>query len=179
VNDSAVRFSDWAAIAALFVSMVAFTSNLLLLWLKWPRIVVEVAVRHPDTERTGDVFLLTVINNGSEPVTMQSIGLTQAGQHTHRLDYLDTWRRRAEHQLPQAHGYADILLMPLRVDAHGCHVFEYAESALADMPPGVPYHGYAARYRALRWLPNHPLVRETRSRKAVIRRTVAEARYTG
>jgi hypothetical protein len=164
---SIVRISDWLAAAAFFISLAALLSNLILVWLKWPRIVVEVAVR--DLAQSGDVFLLTVINNGSEPVTVKTVGLTQSGRGAHRLDYLDTWRGRATLQLPVVHGIADILLMPLRVDAHSCHVFEYAESALSDLTPGVPYHGFAARYRGVRWLPNHPLVRETRSRQTVIR----------
>ena len=31
------------------------------------------------------------------------------------------------------------------------------------------YHGYAKRYKAFRWLPNHPVVSETRSKQTVIR----------
>ncbi len=164
---SIVRISDWVAAAAFFISLAALISNLILVWLKWPRIVVEVAVR--DLGQAGDVFLLTVINNGSEPVTVKSVGLTQAGRGAHRLDYLDTWRGRATHHLPVVHGITETLLMPLRVDAHGCHVFEYPEAALSALTPAVPYHGFAARYRAIRWLPNHPLVRETRSRQTVMR----------
>jgi hypothetical protein len=165
-----VRISDWVAAAAFVISMTALVSNLILLWLRWPRIVVEVAVRHSDPEADGDVFLLTVINNGSEPVTVKSVGLTQSGRGAHRLDYLDAWRRKAEHQLPEVHGKVESLLMPVRIDAHGCHVFEYAESALSDLPPGVRYHGYASRYEAFRWWPNRPMVRETRSRQTVMRR---------
>jgi hypothetical protein len=155
------------AAAAFFISMTALTSNLILLWLRWPRIVVEVAVRDPGA---GDVFLLTVVNNGSEPVTVKSVGLTQSGRGTHRLDYLHTWRERAANQLPTVHGKVDNLVMPLRIDAHDCHVFEYPASALSDLPTGVPYHGYAVRYEAFRWRPNRPMVHETRSRRTVMRR---------
>jgi hypothetical protein len=164
-----VRISDWVAAAAFFISLTALVSNLLMLWLRWPRMVVEIALRHA----AGEVFLLTVINNGSEPITVRSVGLTQAGRGVHRLDYLDTWRARAAHQLPTAHGRLDNqddLLMPLRIDAHCCHVFEYPESALSDLPPGVPYYGYAARYEAFRWWPNRPMIHEIRSRHAVTRR---------
>ena len=179
---SVVRISDRVASAAFFISLTALVSNLILLWLKWPRIVVEVAVRNRGPridgswstkgDEAGDVFLLTVINNGSEPVTVKSVGLTQSGRGAHRLDYLDTWRGRAAHQLPTVHGNVENLLMPLRIDAHSCHVFEYPESALIDLPPGVRYHGYAARYQAFRWWPNLPMVRETRSSEAVVRRLV-------
>lgn len=175
-----MQISEWVAAAAFVISLAALVSNLILMWLKWPRIVVEVAVRHheqrideswsTDGDGAGDVFLLTVINNGSEPVTVKSIGLAQSGRGAHRLDYLDTWRGRAAHQLPIVHGDVKELLMPVRIDAHGCHLFEYAASALSELPPGVRYHGYAMRYQAFRWWPNRPIVRETRSRQAVMRR---------
>ena len=71
--------------------------------------------------------------------------------------------------LPTVHGQVQNLVMPLRIDAHACHVFEYAESALSDLPPGVRYHGYAKRYKAFRWWPNRLMVSETRSRQAVMR----------
>jgi hypothetical protein len=171
--------------AAFFISLSALTTNLALMWLKWPRIVVEVAVRHdgelsataPPRERiraAGEVFLLTVINNGSEPVTVTSVGLTQRGRGAHRLDYLQTWRGPAPDRLPKAHGTDDTLIMPLRLDGHGCHVFEYLPSALSEIPPGVSYHGYAKRYKAFRWLPNHPVVSETCSKQTVMRRLDAD-----
>jgi hypothetical protein len=168
------------AAAAFFISLSALVTNIALTWLKWPRIVVEVAVRHngevpaaasshAPMRSTGEVFLLTVINNGSEPVTVASVGLTQRGRGAHRLDYLHTWRGPAPDRLPTAHGADDTLIMPLRVDGHGCHVFEYSPSALSEIPPGVHYHGFAKRYKAFRWLPNHPVVSETRSKQTVIR----------
>ena len=101
---SVVRFSDWVAYAAFCISLTALVSNLTLIWLRWPRIVVEVAPGHhgrvvdesrcTEGDWAGDVFLLTVINNGSEPVTLTGVGLTRSGRDAHRLDYLDTWRGR-------------------------------------------------------------------------------------
>jgi hypothetical protein len=172
--------TDKIAAAAFFISLSALVTNVALIWLKWPRIVVEVAVRHNGelpaaasphgpTHSAGAVFLLAVINNGSEPVTVTSVGLTQPGRGAHRLDYLHTWRGPAPDRLPKAHGADDTLTMPLRIDGHGCHVFEYSPSALSEIPPGVHYHGYAKRYKAFRWLPNHPVVSETRSKQTVIR----------
>ena len=87
----------------------------------------------------------------------------------HRLDYLHTWRGPAAARLPIAHRGGDELIMPLRIAGHGCHVFEYTSSALQEIPLEVRYHGYALRHRAFRWLPNHPVVRETRSKQTVIR----------
>ena len=149
-------------------------------WLKWPRMVVEVAARHdgqlsaPALEHrsgssSGQVFILTVINNGSEPITIKTIGLTRPGGDAHRLDYLHTWRGPATGLLPKSHGDEGGLVLPLRIAGHGSHVFEFAESTLQELPTGVQYHGYAQRYLAFRWRPNHPLVRETRSKQTVTR----------
>jgi hypothetical protein len=79
---------DKIAAAAFFISLSALVTNVALMWLKWPRIVVEVAVRrdgvlpaaastHAPIHSAGAAFLLTVINNGSKPVTVTSVGLTQ------------------------------------------------------------------------------------------------------
>jgi hypothetical protein len=69
----------------------------------------------------------------------------------------------------QRHGANETLTMPLRVDGHACHVFEYSSSALSEIQQGVHYYGYAKRYKAFRWLPNHPVVSETRSKQTVRR----------
>ena len=174
--------TEWIAGAAFCISLTALMSNLILMWLRWPRIIVEVAVRHDGesadaaseritTPSTGEVFLLTVINNGSDPATVKSVGLTRRGRGAHRLDYLHTWQGPAADRPPIAHGAGDALIMPLRIDGHSCRVFEYTQAALQDMPPGVHYHGYANRYKAFRWRPNNPIVRETRSKQTVIRRS--------
>ncbi len=176
-----VNPSEWIAAAAFCISLAALLSNLLLIWLKWPRIVVDIAVRRSDVAsndtnhtnsdaRSGEAFVLTVTNNGSEPVTVTSVGLTQHERDAHRLDYLRTWRAGANDRLPVVHSAPDTLIMPLRLDAHACHVFEYSPQTLTGVPRGVPYHGYAVRYQAFRWRPNHPMIRETRSKQTVTRR---------
>jgi hypothetical protein len=161
--------AGWIAIAAFLISLAALMQGLLLAWLKWPRLIVEVAARHDGESPSGDAFILTVINNGSESVTVKSVGLTSRGRVAHRLDYLHTWTGPAPDLLPKAHGVTGALVMPLRIDGHGSHVFEFTDSALQQMPSGVPYHGYAQRYKAFRWRPNHPVVRETRSKQTVTR----------
>jgi hypothetical protein len=60
--------------------------------------------------------------------------------------------------------------MPWRITGHGCHVFEYGTAILDDLHRGVLYRGYATRYQAFRLWPNHPRVRETRSKQTVTRR---------
>jgi hypothetical protein len=39
-------------------------------------------------------------------------------------------------------------VLPVRIQGHDCHVYEYTESALQQLPPDVDYHGYAQRYKA-------------------------------
>jgi hypothetical protein len=80
-----MKVSDVVAIAAFAISLTALLGNVAVMWLKWPRIVVEVAVR-PRLNPTGvqeqsgisrsedEAFVLSIINNGSEPVTIRSMG---------------------------------------------------------------------------------------------------------
>ncbi len=172
--------TGWIAVAAFLISLVTLMQGVFVAWLKWPRMVVEVDARHdgelsaPASEQrfrssSGRAFILTVINNGAEPVTIKSIGLTRREGTADRLDYLHTWSGQATDLLPKSHGPGGELVMPLRIAAHGSHVFEFTEPTLQEMPPGVPYHGYAQRYLAFRWKPNHPIVRETRSKQTVVR----------
>ncbi|MDX1892696.1 hypothetical protein [Mycolicibacterium sp. 050158] len=171
--------TTWVAVAAFCISLSTLIANVALTWLKWPRIVVEVAARHDGASDedasdllrhfAGEVFLLTVVNNGSEPVTVKSVGLVAAGPAAHRVDYLHTWRGPSTERLPRAHGVEE-LVMPWRITGHECHVFEYGTDILDELPRGVLYRGYATRYQAFRLWPNHPLVRETRSKQTVTRR---------
>jgi hypothetical protein len=70
---------------------------------------------------------------------------------------------------PKRRGADDEPVLPVRIQGHDCHVYEYTESALVELPPDVDYHGYAQRYKAFRWRPNRPMVRETESRDTVLR----------
>ena len=175
-----MKVSDIVAIAAFAISLTALLWNIAVMWLKWPRIVVEVAVRRramtgvhkqEDISSSDDeAFVLTVINNGSEPVTIKSMGFTGSGTNRKlRLDYLTTWEAPTGAQLPKRRGAADAPVLPARIQGHDCHVYEYPESALLELPPDVDYHGYAQRYKAFRWWPNRPTVRETKSRDTVHR----------
>jgi hypothetical protein len=155
------------AMAALAISLTALLWNVSVMWLKWPRIVVEVAVRRCPEDHA---FVLTIINNGAEPVTIKSMGFTGSGRSKKfRLDYLDTWRASTAIELPTRRGAAGEPVLPVRIQGHDCHVYEYPESALLELPADVDYHGYAQRYKAFRWWPNRPTMRETRSRETVLR----------
>jgi hypothetical protein len=175
-----MKVSDIVAIAAFAISLTALLWNVAVMWLKWPRIVVEVAVRRhlmTGMHKQGgisssehDAFVLTIINNGSEPVTIKSMGFKGSGTNKgFRLDYLDTWRAPNGCALPKRRGADGEPTLPVRIQGHDCHVYEYTESAILELSPGVDYHGYAQRYKAFRWWPNRPTVRETASRETVCR----------
>lgn len=118
----------------------------------------------------GEAFVVTIINNGSEPVTIKSMGFKgSATNMKFRLDYLDTWRAPTGAELPKRRGVDDDPVLPVRIHGHDCHVYEYTESALLELPPDVDYHGYAQRYEAFRWWPNRPTVSKTKSKKTVLR----------
>jgi hypothetical protein len=182
-----MKVSDVVAIAAFAISLTALLWNVAVMWLKWPRIVVEVAIRrnlmtgvHKQGEVSSpadDAFVLTIINNGAEPVTIKSMGFTGSGTHKKfRLDYLNTWRAPKGAALPKRQGEDDAPVLPVRIQGHDCYVYEYTEPALQQLPPDVDYHGYAQRYKAFRWWPNRPTVRETKSRETVRRPAVAPRR---
>jgi hypothetical protein len=172
--------TDKIAAAAFFISLSALVTNIALMWLKWPRIVVEVAVRHDGglpaaasphgpIHSTGEVFLLTVINNGSEPVTITSVGLAQRGHGAHRLDYLHTWRGPALDRLPKAHGANDTLTMPLRVEGHACHVFEYSSSPCRKSRRASTTTAMRSATKRFAGCLTTPVVSETRSKQTVMR----------
>jgi hypothetical protein len=187
-----MKGSDVVAITALAISLTALLWNVAVMWLKWPRIVVEVAVRRPPSPMAGEqkqggvpssedeAFVLTIINNGAEPVSIISMGFKGSGtDKKFRLDYLDTWRAPTGAELPKRRGAEDEPVLPVRIQGHDCHVYEYTESALLELPPDVDYHGYAQRYKAFRWRPNRPMVRETKSRETVLRHGVRAAVAAG
>lgn len=157
--------NDWLTGAAFTISLAALSSNLTILWLKWPRLIVEVAAQAA-VAGDGCAFVVSVINNGSEAITLRSVGLTTETR-SHRLDYLATWHAAHTALLPTTGD--STTAMPLRVEAHDCVTFNYGAAATAELPWSTPHRGYATRYRAFRWRPNHPLVRETISRGAVTR----------
>ena len=144
-----MKVSDVVAIAAFGISLTALLWNVAVMWLKWPRIVVEVAVRRRLSPMTGvqkqggipisddEAFVLTVINNGSEPVTIKSIGFTGSGtSKKFRLDYLNTWRAPTRAELPKSEGADNKPVLPARIQGHDCHIYEYTESALLELPRG-------------------------------------------
>jgi hypothetical protein len=113
---------------------------------------------------------LTVVNNGSDAVTIKTIGFRAANQQRSRtyLDFLETWRNPGKAALPTIRGIE--ALLPERIDGHDCRIYEYSEDALKALPAGE-YRGYAQRYKSFRIWPkcNRPTVRESRSKDTIAR----------
>ena len=115
-------------------------------------------------------IVLTVINNGSDAITIKTIGFRPADQQrsTPRLDFLQTWRSPGKAALPTTRG--EEALLPDRIEGHDCRIYEYSEDALKTLPAGE-YRGYAQRYKSFRIWPkcNRPTVRESTSKDTIKR----------
>jgi hypothetical protein len=212
-----LKATDYIAIAAVALSVIALLSSLILTWLKWPRIAVEVDHRvrvsatfhgqgtltaqvavigdqaddsvansnddastanladqapvRGQAKMAGDTFALTVINNGSEAITVRTIGFegTDAGGRPLRLDYLDTWRSPNQVPLPKIRGGSEDAVFPARIEGHDCEIYEYSDDALVELPIGIRYTGYAERYKSFRLWPKR---KRSTVRKAVSESTV-------
>ena len=84
----------------------------------------------------GETFVLTVINNGSDAITIKTIGFRPADQRRSRpnLDFLETWRSPGRwHSRPLVVNEA---LLPDRIEGHDCRIYEYSEDALKTLPAG-------------------------------------------
>jgi hypothetical protein len=96
-------------------------------------------------------LVLTVINNGSDPITVKTIGFTKAdGGDGDGIDFLETWRNRGIAALPTSLGTE--ALLPDRIEGHDCRIYEYSADALKKLPAGE-YRGYAERYKSFRIWP--------------------------
>ena len=82
------------AIAAFAISLTALLWNVAVMWLKWPRIVVEVAVRRAE-DSEDEAFVLTIINNGAEPVTIKSMGFKGSDDKHTRSSASTIWTHGA------------------------------------------------------------------------------------
>jgi hypothetical protein len=109
-----------------------------------------------------ETIVLTVINNGSDPITIKTIGFTAADEQRGRtyLDFLESWRNPGKAALPATRGTE--ALLPDRIEGHDCRIYEYSEDALKALPAGE-YRGYAERYKSFRVWPkcNRSTVRKT------------------
>jgi hypothetical protein len=137
-------------VAGFVVTVIATVWSFAWVFVRLPRVAVETR-RHirvvPGAERA-DRIELTVINRGSEAVTISNIGLRADNKSFARdyardqIDYPD--------QRPDCTFADDDARLPLRVEGHGALRWIYMPHHLAEFPKG-DVRGYAMAYRFFRW----------------------------
>jgi hypothetical protein len=181
---------EFLGVAGFALAVVSLLINLALSWLKWPwpRIAVEVSPgvkigvtlqltpsgqpvqpqmrQQPSSSQPrADTFILRVINNGSETITIKSIGFTPGKRRGGVKVDLDALRAAGQGGvLPTLGG--ETAVFPARIEAHDCHIYEWDESALVPLTRGRNYYGYAERYKSFRWRP--------KCGRSLVRRTLSE-----
>jgi hypothetical protein len=153
--------SHGLSVAALTLSIVSITFNLLLTHLRSPRITVEVRrhkVHLPDASVNSTV-VLAVINHGTEAMTIRNIGL-RADNHTWELDFEES--QRGGGPLPKGPQP-----LPMRIEGHDCKIWEYNDDQFSCLSGNAKIWGYADRYTTFRlrlW------VRANRTKRAISHR---------
>jgi hypothetical protein len=140
--------------AAFVLSVLSLASSLLLAWVRWPRIDVELNQTVIVDGSNRDALRLAVINRGAEAMTIRNIGLTIEGG-SRKLDHQELVMLRlnglSEAPLPTGPD------LPCRVEGHGCLVWVYTEEMLAtSFVKGNLMHPYADRYKLFRLWPWWP-----------------------
>jgi hypothetical protein len=182
------------ALLGFILAVVALVSNILLAWVKVPRIVVQVTqITHisatvtitptvtataqvipgegqppagpsatPNAEPDDradqpqgvadarDTFILTVINTGSEAITVRTIGFKSDAKPGVGGVWLD-WD--TERMFPGDYPQPDGPDLPVRIEGHGCEIWTYEDAALKRIPHGTTLLGYAKRYKTFRMPP--------------------------
>jgi hypothetical protein len=93
-----------------------------------------------------DRFILTVINTGSEAITIRTIGFkTDVKDGGIELDWELTSRNStATYPRPESPE------LPMRIEGHDCKYWIYEEAALEPIPAGDRAKGYAKRDKMFR-----------------------------
>ncbi len=137
--------SQSLSVAALALSIISITWNVLLTHLRSPRITVEVRrhkVHLPDASVNSTV-VLAVINHGTEAMTIRNVGL-RAGDHSWELDFEECQRDGG----PLPNGLRPL---PIRIEGHDCKIWEYSDDQFSCVNGSAEIWGYADRYRTLRF----------------------------
>jgi hypothetical protein len=112
---------------------------------------------------------LSIINSGSEPVTIRSMGFEGSGTNKKfGLDYLNTWQAPTEAELPRRRGednepvlFVSKVTTATFTNTPSRRYRNYPPtSAITATPSAIGRFGG----------PNRPTVRETKSRETVLRR---------
>jgi hypothetical protein len=142
-NVWAVTLAEWLGVAGFALSVVALVINVALTWIKWPRIRVE--AMQVVGGQYEEVFILRVINNGSEAITIRSIGWCSDGDP--RLVDYETPVTNPGVNYVQPQGAE----LPARIEGHGVAVWHYRPEALTPVNLGTLVRAYALRYKTFRW----------------------------
>ncbi len=151
------------------LSLVALAWNVVLTWLRWPRIAVVlkksvhitisisagptrtassvvmgsdqvVASKLEPPDSVSETVHLVIVNTGAEACTIANIGL-RAG--TAGIDY--EYLAQEEHPVPIGP------TLPVRVEGHGSEVWIFKEQHLGIFGQGTLVTGWAERYVTLPW----------------------------
>ena len=126
------------------------------------------AIAQPDT------FILTVVNNGSEAITIRTIGFkSDMKMRGIELDWESTAMKRREDPTATL-SQPDGPYLPVRIEGHDFKIWTYEEAALEPIPLGERVLGYAKRYKMFRLPPKkkekRDLYRRHVSETTVVRR---------
>ena len=141
-----VAMSTFAlSVAGFVLSIVANVWSFGLTFVRWPRVSVETRahiVLVPGGPNQ-DKIVLTVINRGSEAVTVSDIGLhaEEGGQ----------WRGFEYDDLHQPRFVPSGDPLPVRLEGHGALRWIYKPEQLDGFRKGTDVRGYAKVYRTFRW----------------------------
>lgn len=133
---------DPLAVTALVLSIIALVWNFAQAWVRWPRLSIEVNQSVEIGNPTREYLHLTVINHGSEPVTIRNIGLSRTDNAVSRNYEYDA--RKHPDKVP--HGE---MTLPARIEGHGVAVWRYDDDQLDAFQRGDTYVGWVDRYRSL------------------------------
>jgi hypothetical protein len=134
-----MRMSTFAlSVAGFVLAIIANLWTFALTWVRWPRVSVETrAYLYVGTVpiEPKDKFFLTVINRGTEAITISDIGV-RAEDNSQRRDF-EYDHLHCPNRLPEGSE------LPVRVEGHGALRWIYGPPQLAEFPPRTKVRGYA------------------------------------
>ena len=171
-----MTLASWLGIAGFVLSVFNCVVGLMLAWLKWPRIDVEVQPIQiidvnpggpPPPKPRHDTFQVRVINRGSDAVGIKNIGLCDAARrHVVRSDWTNTAPAEST-----GRDSAELI----RIEGQGHQVWNFVDDeSLREFPHWTEVFGFVDRYKSFRWWSwwprRNPLpVRRVMSKSSVVR----------